>query len=81
MGLWREIGAFRGIDTKRKTVVFQALATLGLQDFALRPILRSSSQEVSSRGCLFARLLLQDASLILLDEPFRAIDEKTIAHP
>jgi zinc/manganese transport system ATP-binding protein len=28
---------------------------------------------------LFARLLLQDASLILLDEPFRAIDEKTIA--
>ena len=28
---------------------------------------------------LFARLLLQDASLILLDEPFRAVDAKTIA--
>ena len=28
---------------------------------------------------LFARLLLQDASLILLDEPFRAVDTKTIA--
>jgi zinc/manganese transport system ATP-binding protein len=28
---------------------------------------------------LFARLLLQDASLILLDEPFRAVDTKTVA--
>jgi zinc/manganese transport system ATP-binding protein len=29
---------------------------------------------------LFARLLLQDASLILLDEPFRAVDTRTIDH-
>jgi zinc/manganese transport system ATP-binding protein len=28
---------------------------------------------------LFARLMLQDASLILLDEPFRAIDAQTVA--
>ena len=28
---------------------------------------------------LFARLLLQDCRLILLDEPFRAVDAKTIA--
>ena len=28
---------------------------------------------------LFARLLLQDAALILLDEPFRAVDTKTVA--
>ena len=27
---------------------------------------------------LFARLLLQDASLVLLDEPFNAVDEKTV---
>ena len=27
---------------------------------------------------LFARLLLQDASIILLDEPFRAVDTKTV---
>ncbi len=37
------------------------------------PLRRSVPEDV------FARLLLQDASLILLDEPFRAIDEKTIA--
>ena len=28
---------------------------------------------------LFARLLLQDAKVILLDEPFRAVDTKTVA--
>ena len=28
---------------------------------------------------LFARLLLQDAPLVLLDEPFTAIDEKSIS--
>jgi zinc/manganese transport system ATP-binding protein len=28
---------------------------------------------------LFARLLLQDADLVLLDEPFAAIDTKTVA--
>ena len=28
---------------------------------------------------LFARLLLQDAGVILLDEPFNAIDAKTTA--
>ena len=28
---------------------------------------------------LFARLLLQDCRLILLDEPFRAVDAKTVA--
>jgi zinc/manganese transport system ATP-binding protein len=28
---------------------------------------------------LFARLLLQDADLVLLDEPFAAIDAKTVA--
>ena len=27
---------------------------------------------------LFARLLLQDAAIILLDEPFRAVDTKTV---
>jgi zinc/manganese transport system ATP-binding protein len=28
---------------------------------------------------LFARLLLQDSRLVVLDEPFNAIDEKTVA--
>ncbi len=77
LGLWRQIGPFRGMDAERKKAVFQALATLGLKDFANRPIGSLSGGQF--QRMLFARLLLQDASLILLDEPFRAIDEKTIA--
>ena len=49
-----------------------ALATVGLLDFAQRPIGALSGGQF--QRALFARLMLQDASLILLDEPFRAID-------
>jgi zinc/manganese transport system ATP-binding protein len=77
MGLWREIGAWRGVDEKRKAVVEEALSALGLFDLGTRPVGSLSGGQF--QRVLFARLLLQDAQLILLDEPFRAIDEKTIA--
>ena len=77
MGLWREIGIWRGIDAQRKRAVAGALATLGLLDFADRVIGSLSGGQF--QRVLFARLLLQDARLILLDEPFRAVDTKTIA--
>jgi zinc/manganese transport system ATP-binding protein len=77
MGLWREIGVWRGIDRARKARVVRALATLGLQDLADRPVGALSGGQF--QRVLFARLLLQNAVIILLDEPFRAIDEKTIA--
>lgn len=77
MGFWREIGPFRGIGVEPRGAVLNALASLGLEDFARRPIGSLSGGQF--QRMLFARLLLQDASLILLDEPFRAIDEKTIA--
>jgi len=77
MGLWREIGVWRGLDAKRKDDVARALATVGLVDLAGRPVGALSGGQF--QRVLFARLLLQDASLILLDEPFRAVDTKTIA--
>lgn len=77
MGLWREIGVWRGIDARRQRAVATALATLGLLDFADRLIGSLSGGQF--QRVLFARLLLQDARLILLDEPFRAVDTKTIA--
>jgi zinc/manganese transport system ATP-binding protein len=77
IGLWREIGIWRGIDARRKRAVATALATLGLLDFADRLIGSLSGGQF--QRVLFARLLLQDARLILLDEPFRAVDTKTIA--
>jgi zinc/manganese transport system ATP-binding protein len=76
-GLWREIGIFGGLDARRKRSVAQALTNLGLLELAERPIGSLSGGQF--QRALFARLMLQDASLILLDEPFRAIDAQTVA--
>ena len=77
MGLWREIGACRGLDAKRNARVLRALARVGLQDLCDRAVGALSGGQF--QRVLFARLILQDASLILLDEPFRAVDNKTVA--
>jgi len=76
MGLWRKIGAWRGLGGGLDEEVARALATVGLVDLADRPVGALSGGQF--QRVLFARLLLQDASLILLDEPFRAIDSKTV---
>ena len=77
MGLWREIGAWRGLDRHYRNEVTRALATVGLQDLSDRLVGALSGGQF--QRVLFARLLLQDASIILLDEPFRAVDTKTVA--
>ncbi|MGC5230959.1 ATP-binding cassette domain-containing protein, partial [Klebsiella pneumoniae] len=53
----------------------QALAAVGLDGFAGRPV--SSLSVGQFQRVLFARILLQDAEVILLDEPFNAIDART----
>ena len=77
MGLWREIGIWRGLDATAKRKVADALTALGILDLANRPIGALSGGQF--QRVLFARLLLQDCRLILLDEPFRAVDAKTVA--
>jgi zinc/manganese transport system ATP-binding protein len=76
MGLWHEIGTWRGVDRARISAVLDALRTLGLQDLAGRSVGALSGGQF--QRVLFARLLLQDAAIILLDEPFRAVDTKTV---
>jgi len=77
MGLWRELGAWRGLYGQGREQVIRALGTVGLVELADRPVGALSGGQF--QRVLFARLLLQDAALILLDEPFRAVDTKTIA--
>jgi zinc/manganese transport system ATP-binding protein len=77
MGLWREVGALRGLGADQRQKVARALAAVGLGGFERRPIGSLSGGQM--QRLLFARLLLQDAPLILLDEPFTAIDAKTAA--
>ena len=54
-----------------------AIAAVGLTGFERRTIGTLSGGQM--QRMLFARLLLQDAKLIVLDEPFTAIDAKTSA--
>jgi zinc/manganese transport system ATP-binding protein len=78
MGLWRKIGAWRGLDARGRDEVVHALGTVGLVDLADRRVGSLSGGQF--QRVLFARLLLQDAAVILLDEPFRAVDTQTVAH-
>ena len=75
MGLWREIGGWRPVDARLETRARQALNTVGLSGFEDRLIGSLSGGQL--QRALFARLLLHDASVILLDEPFAAIDSRT----
>ena len=74
-GLWRTVGAFRAVNADGRMKVEQALKEVGLQDFGLRPLSALSIGQL--QRVLFARILVQDAPLILLDEPFNAVDAKT----
>jgi zinc/manganese transport system ATP-binding protein len=77
MGLWSRLGLFGGVGRKERVQIEEALAAVGLAGFERRPIGTLSGGQM--QRALFARLLLQDASVILLDEPFTAIDTKTTA--
>ncbi|HMM93104.1 metal ABC transporter ATP-binding protein [Bradyrhizobium sp.] len=76
-GLWRQIGFFGGISRGARDRITDALAAVGLNGFENRAIGTLSGGQM--QRLLFARVLLQDARLIVLDEPFNAIDTKTSA--
>ncbi len=77
LGHWSRLSSFKGMTTLQRDAVPHALATVGLDGFAHRRIAELSAGQF--QRVLFARVLLQDASVILLDEPFNAIDARTTA--
>jgi zinc/manganese transport system ATP-binding protein len=76
-GLWRQIGLLGGIGRDAREKIARALSAVGLSGFENRGIGTLSGGQM--QRMLFARVLLQDARLIVLDEPFNAIDAKTSA--
>ena len=77
MGLWRSRGVLGGIAGKDHHAIKTAIVSVGLTGFERRPIGTLSGGQM--QRMLFARLVTQDARLILLDEPFAAIDARTSA--
>ncbi len=75
LGAWGQIGAFGRLRSRHKRSVSSALAQLGLKGFEKRLIGSLSGGQM--QRVLFARLLVQQADLILLDEPFTGIDSRT----
>ena len=75
LGGWRHFGALRNPPTDIAARVVQAIAAVGLDGLALRAI--SDLSVGQFQRALFARMLMQDADVLLLDEPFAAIDERT----
>lgn len=76
-GLWRELGFSGSVSAEQHLQCENALAAVGLQGFARRQIGSLSGGQL--QRSLFARVLIQDQPIILLDEPFNAIDTKTLA--
>lgn len=76
MGLWPRIGAFGPVSRTMRGRVQAALRRVGLDGVGHRAIGALSGGQL--QRALFARVLLQDAPVLLLDEPFAAVEEEGV---
>lgn len=74
-GAWRQIGVLRNVTPVVRQSIAEALSTVGLEGFDNRSVGSLSGGQF--QRVLFARLLLQAAPVMLLDEPFHAMDART----
>jgi len=75
MGLYGELGLLRHFSSKHQERVTAALTDVDMIDFANRQISQLSGGQ--QQRVFLARSIVQDADLILLDEPFGGIDAKS----
>ncbi|MBW3630172.1 MAG: metal ABC transporter ATP-binding protein [Gemmatimonadetes bacterium] len=75
MGSYRAIGWFRRPGKRERQRAFDALAQVGMQDYAERQISQLSGGQ--QQRVFLARALVQNATLYLMDEPFQGVDAKT----
>jgi zinc/manganese transport system ATP-binding protein len=76
LGAWREVGVFRSPNASLRARVAAAANSLDLVGRLGRPIGELSMGEL--QRALFGRLIVQDAAIILLDEPFAAVDVQSL---
>ncbi len=77
LGAWAQMGVFGRAPADLPARVEAALVKVGLPGFAARPVGALSAGQF--QRVMFARLMLQDAKLLLLDEPTAAVDARTEA--
>lgn len=75
MGAWRRVGPWRAFGAQERDRLEHALHAVGLGDFGRRSLPTLSGGQL--QRALFARLMLHDAGIFMLDEPFSAVDRAT----
>lgn len=75
MGLYRRIGWCLPVRSIHRRMADEALADVGMADFALRQINQLSGGQ--QQRVFLARALAQKADLYLMDEPFASVDAAT----
>ncbi len=75
MGAWSGLGFFGRVDGEIRARIASALERTGTAEIADMPLHKLSAGQL--QRALFARTMVQDAPLILLDEPFTAVDQTT----
>ncbi|MEO5340984.1 MAG: ABC transporter ATP-binding protein [Magnetococcus sp. MYC-9] len=76
IGHWRRSSTWRVMDRTQRRQALEALERVGLGGFGHRTV--SSLSGGQRQRMLFARILVENAPVILLDEPFAAVDERTV---
>jgi zinc/manganese transport system ATP-binding protein len=76
LGCVRRAGLFGRVGAGDRKAVQEAISAVGLEGFERRQIGALSGGQ--TQRMMFARLMAQDARVILLDEPFSAVDERTL---
>lgn len=77
MGAWQRTGSLGRLGEGLAAKALACLHAVGLTGFEARGMGSLSSGQL--QRVLFARLMLQDAPVIVLDEPFTAVDARTTA--
>ena len=75
MGLWPTVSLFRSIGRSERLRIAAALERVGMLHLARSPVGTLSGGQF--QRMLFARVWLQQAPLVMLDEPLTGVDENT----
>ncbi|MEM1188368.1 MAG: metal ABC transporter ATP-binding protein [Pseudomonadota bacterium] len=78
MGSWQGLGLWLGPRQDRHEATLKAMDEAGVLAIADQPLHALSGGQL--QRTLFARVILQNAPLVVLDEPFTAVDQRTENH-